>query len=186
MTNFELNPSKAVKKYLYGKDNNINTMSNLCYEISSSYGKTFGENVEKELKEQCAELISEKKHEMGLTDCYMKRPAPPPIWNQIPHFFPDLLNTLKDPDKALNECISKSRKTKYPNECLNMCNLDYLTVNKKEKENIVENYTNKMKKNKVHKKEKENIVENYTNKMKKNKLFWSILFIFIIILFILV
>ena len=132
MENFKLNPSNAINK-----SNNINTISNLCYEISSAYGKTFGEDVEKNLKSQCSEMISEKKHQMGLTDCYMKRPAPPPVWNQTSHFFPDLLKTLNDPKKAYTQCCLEANKSKYPNESLDRCKLDYLTVVKPD---TVENY----------------------------------------------
>ena len=144
MENFKLNASKAVEQFLAETEcndvSNINTMSNLCYSISSSYGKTFGEDVKKKLESQCVEMISEKKHKMGLTDCYMKRPNPPPIWNQTSHFFPDLLQKLKDPKKAYEQCCLEAQKSKYPNESLDKCKLDYLSIDSKDSKDSKENY----------------------------------------------
>ena len=49
---FEIDPCKSVLNNMLC-DNNINTMNNLCYEISSAYGKVYGDETHKKLKYKC-------------------------------------------------------------------------------------------------------------------------------------
>ena len=122
--NFEINPCKAVMKKLASSNCDINTMNNLCYEISRAYGNVYGPKVEKELNKRCVEMITDKKKEMGYTPCYMKRPSPPPGFNQVPHFFPSLLYETKDPTKAYKKCCEMADKSIYPNTSREYCRLD--------------------------------------------------------------
>lgn len=135
----KISPCNAVMKRVKNTNCDINTMNDLCYGISSAYGDIHGSELKKELDRQCAELISEKKCVLGKTDCYMKRPVPPPIFNQVPHFFPKLLKESGNPQKAYNMCCSMCDNTKYPNSCKDKCNLDSdaVVVDKKP---IVESY----------------------------------------------
>ena len=122
--NFEIDPCKAVMTKMAFCNDDINTMNDLCYEISSAYGNVYGPDVEKKLNTRCVEMIADKKKELGYTDCYMKRPSPPPIFNQVPHFFPSLLYEMKDPDKAYKKCCEMADRSRYPNTSLEYCRLD--------------------------------------------------------------
>jgi hypothetical protein len=121
---YEINLCKAVKNHLAHSNCDINNMNNLCYEIATAYGKVYGSDVNNKLRSQCANMISEKKKELGYTDCYMRRPVPPPIFNQVPHFFPQLLAETNDPDKAYKRCCELANNSRHPITSHEYCKLD--------------------------------------------------------------
>jgi hypothetical protein len=99
---FEIDPCKSILNNTCD-DDNINTMNNLCYEISNAYGNVYGSDIQKKLEYKCSQMISDKKKQMGKSDCNLRRPPPPPIFNQIPHYFPSLL-TSNNPEVAYKKC----------------------------------------------------------------------------------
>ena len=128
---FEIDPCKSVLNNMLC-DNNINTMNNLCYEISSAYGKVYGEETHKKLKYKCSKMISDKKKQIGKSDCSLRRPPPPPIFNQIPHYFPSLLIETNNKDIAYKKCLKMASCSRYPNTTKNYCRLDADAVVSKE------------------------------------------------------
>ena len=129
MTDFTIDLSKSVFYKTLDYDDNINTINDKCYEISNAYGKTFGKDIEKQLNQQCEHIIKQKKHKLNYTNCYMKKPSRPVIWNQVPHFFPDLLKQYKDPEKAYKLCCQRAENSSFPEEALNHCLLDFMAIN---------------------------------------------------------
>jgi len=121
---YEINPCKAVRQKLHDSDCDINTMNDLCYGISRAYRDVYGDDVGKSLDKSCADLISEKKCSNQQTDCYMKRPSPPLIFNNIPHFFPKLLKESNKPRKSYEKCCSMCDNSRYPNTCKENCRTD--------------------------------------------------------------
>jgi hypothetical protein len=141
---FEIDPCKSVlNNMLY--DNNINTMNNLCYEISSAYGKVYGIETHNKLKYKCSKMISDKKKQIGKSDCSLRRPSPPPIFNQIPHYFPSLLIETNNKDIAYKKCLEMASSSRYPNTTKNYCRLDAdAVVSKENYKNIkIDNQFNK-------------------------------------------
>jgi hypothetical protein len=149
---YKVNPCKAVGEKLRNANCDINTINGLCYEIASAYGDVYGSELKKKLDNQCREMISEKKCSLGYSDCYLKRPSPPPIWNQIPHYFPSLFKEREDVNKAYKQCCNMCSSSKYSNECKEKCKLDADAIVKTPN---VENYN-------------ENYNENYTKKVVSN------------------
>jgi hypothetical protein len=131
---FEIDPRKSVLNNMLC-DNNINTMNNLCYEISSAYGKVYGDAIHKKLKYKCSKMISDKKKQIGKSDCSLRRPPPPPIFNQIPHYFPSLLIETNNKDIAYKKCLDMASSSRYPNTTKNYCRLDADAVSVVSKEN---------------------------------------------------
>ena len=131
---FKINPCKAV---LEKGATNINTMNNICYETSSAYGRVYGPEVQKDLDSRCADMIVAKKNSMGKTPCSLRRPPPPPIFNQTPHFFPELLHKLNDPALAYQKCCEMSQSSSFPNTALENCRLDASAITNSNVENFV-------------------------------------------------
>ena len=102
----------------------INNINNVCYDISKAYGKVYGENIENQLNYKCAELVYNKKKEINPRLTYIRHLPKPIEWNQNPHYYPELLNKLNDPDKALQTCYSKCLDSKNQNECKLNCKYD--------------------------------------------------------------
>ena len=123
---FNINPCKAVLQKTNVSSNDINTINNLCYEITNAYGKAYGSTLKSELDKQCHNLIYEKKCQLGYDPRDpRRRPTPPPIFNQVPHYFPTLLKQTNNPHKAYEECSKLCQNCKYPNDCQAFCQLDY-------------------------------------------------------------
>jgi hypothetical protein len=119
---FEIDPCKSILNNTCD-DDNINTMNNLCYEISNAYGNVYGSDIQKKLEYKCSQMISDKKKQMGKSDCNLRRPPPPPIFNQIPHYFPSLL-TSNNPEVAYKKCLDMANSSRYPNSTKKYCKLD--------------------------------------------------------------
>ena len=134
---YKVNPCKAVRTKLRNANCDINTINGLCYEISSAYGDVYGPELKKKLDNQCREIVSEKKCSLGYSDCYLKRPSPPPIWNQVPHYFPALFKKSQDVGKSFRQCCSMCSNSKYSDECIDKCSLDSYAIDRTPN---VENY----------------------------------------------
>ena len=123
---FNINPCKAVMQKVKDSNCDINTMNDLCYEISNAYGNVYGLELKSNLDKRCKNLINEQKCIMGKKPIdNPRRPTPPPIFNQVPHFFPALFNQTNNPQKSYEQCSRMCEKSKYPNSCNINCKLDY-------------------------------------------------------------
>lgn len=154
---FQINPCKAVMQEVNDSNCDINTMNDLCYGISNAYGNVYGHVLKSELNQQCADLITKKKCVLGRNTCNLRRPVPPPSFNQVPHYFPGLLKECNDVGKAYEQCCMKCTGEKYENGCRENCKLEAEAVVNLKKEEYRENY-------KHHKKHREKIkYEGYKN-----------------------
>jgi hypothetical protein len=117
--NFEINPIKSVSSNC-----DINTINNDCYGICYSFGDVYGSDMKKKCESQCRDILTIKKHSMGRTECNLRRPTPPVMWNQIPAYYPRLLYSTGDPEKAYTMCCSMCGKSRLPNSCKEKCRLD--------------------------------------------------------------
>ena len=163
---FEIDPCKSVlNNIIYDDDNNINTMNNLCYEISNAYGKVYGTDTKKKLEYKCSKMISDKKKQMGKSDCNLRRPPPPPVFNQIPHYFPSLLMETNNKDIAYKKCLDMAKNSLYPNTTSQYCRLDADAIITKE------NYTSIQDNSKIieNDNKKSKIIENDNKKSKINE-----------------
>ena len=121
---FEINPCKAVREKVQSANCDINTMNDLCYGVARAYGKVYGPKLKKKLEDQCVELITEKKCTNGHDSCYMRRPTPPPEFNQMDHYFPYLFKKSKNVSDAFNKCSTMCQNTRFPNTCIDNCKID--------------------------------------------------------------
>jgi hypothetical protein len=130
----QINPCKAVMQKVKDANCDINTINELCYGISNAYGVVYGPEIKSELDKQCADLITKKKCVLGKNTCGLRRPVPPPFFNQVPHFFPALLKQTNNVEKAYNQCCMKCTGDIYENECLDNCKLEAeaVVIQKKE------------------------------------------------------
>ena len=134
--NYKINPCKSVMKKVKNVNCDINTMNDLCYGISNAYGDVYGPELKDELDKQCADMISKKKCVLGRNDCNLQRPVKPPIFNRVPHFYPQLLKDGNDHQQSYQKCVSLCDNTKFPNSCRDNCKLDADAVSV---ENILQN-----------------------------------------------
>ena len=125
--NFTINPCRAVMLDSSYTSRDINTMNDLCYEISHAYGNVYGANVEKNLNSMCANMMFNNGH----NNCYLKRPSPPPIFNQVPHYYPSLLATTNNSTIAYTKCCEMANKSRYPQTSLIYCRLDHNAIEPK-------------------------------------------------------
>lgn len=118
---FQINPCKSVQKELENKKLDINTIKDICYGVCNAYDNPEG------CAQQCKDLLSIKKREMGRDDSNYRLPQPP-SWNQIPRNFPNLLLKTEDPEIAYKQCCIMAKQSKYPNSARDACKLDYNAV----------------------------------------------------------
>ena len=173
----KLNPCEAcIKKYQSGNCD-IRNVSDCCYSTLAAFsGETSlnavrnGSVSDDKGLENCKKCVSQFITKMGRTPCDL-RVEPPPLWNRVPHFFPELISQNPDYEQAKNTCISQCNNTNFPNECKINCETDY---------NAVEKYTpaNKKQHNIKTKSSKEPASEN-----KMEKVFLVLMIIVVILAF---
>lgn len=105
---YKINPCKACLDKYSDKDCNINTINDCVTETAAAFKGTLSNNTlsvgeAEENWRQCMNTLikSEGKTPEDL------RIEMAPVWNQVPHFFPDLLSELKNPEMAKLSCIDK-------------------------------------------------------------------------------
>jgi hypothetical protein len=118
-------------------------MNNLCYEISNAYGQVYGIDTQKKLEYKCSQMISDRKKQMGKSDCNLRRPPHPPLFNQIPHYFPSLLMQTNNKDIAYKKCLDMAKNSVYPNTTSQYCRLDADAIITKENYKSIQDNENK-------------------------------------------
>jgi hypothetical protein len=125
--NYNINPCKScIDKYNCQEGElNINDINNCCYETLNAF---YGQDCSRRM-ESCRDCVLSNLEQQGYTFCD-KKISPPPIFNQVPHYIPTLLNQGYTPDEAKNKCLMlcDSGITKYPNECKEYCIVDYNAI----------------------------------------------------------
>jgi len=121
---FEINPCQSVAKRVLTANYDINTVNDDCYGICASYGNVYGHQVQKKCEAKCRDMLSRQKQNMGKSDCDLRRPPPPPIWNQVPDFYARLLADCGNKQKAYKQCWNMCNSSRYPKSCKRKCQLD--------------------------------------------------------------
>lgn len=127
--NYKINPCHAcMEKY---KKNNcdINNINNCCYETLAAFYGIPNVNRIRDTKdaENCVKCLYNQMKNMGRTPCDFQL-APPPIFAQVPHYFPKYLAKSNDIQKAKQLCIQKCNSNIYSEECKENCITDSLAV----------------------------------------------------------
>ena len=125
--NFNINPCSATMKKMSKGNCDINKISDTCYSICNSYGKIYPDILDT-CNQQCVEMVTEKKQQYGFNNCNKKRPSPSLSWNQIPAFFPQFLESSKNPKEAHKQCYDACDNSLYQNSCKERCDLDFSAI----------------------------------------------------------
>ena len=132
---FNINPCFSSVKNSEKLD--INSINNKCYEICSAFSDITNEQC---CKNQCDICIKDTVVEMGRDLCEF-RPAKPPIFVQVPHYFPAFFKETNNVEESLNKCIQTCDNLHINNnECIENCKIDKDAVQGPVKS---ENYTDK-------------------------------------------
>ena len=120
---FSINPClAAVNKF---GDCDLNDINNKCYETCAAFAEVVNNtDITDECRKNCQTCVKQSVSSMGRNPCQL-RPAVPPIFNQVPHYFPKILYETKDPVKAFNQCkkmCSADPMNTY--ECIDNCKFD--------------------------------------------------------------
>ena len=134
----EINPCLACKlKYPDSPHdnkqiNNITDLNNCVYETIAAFnGYTSVDQVSS--NQNAIACIQNEIQRLNLDGCEF-RPAPPPIWLNVPHYLPRLLASGLNPDQALQKCNEYcDNDERNTNQCRENCQMD--------RNAIVENYT---------------------------------------------
>ena len=124
---FYINPClAAVKKF---GDCDLNDINNKCYETCAAFAEVVNNtDISEECRRNCQTCVKQSVSAMGRNPCQL-RPGVPPIFSQVPHYFPQLLYETKDPVKAFNQCKIKCRTNKMNQyECIENCKFDASSV----------------------------------------------------------
>lgn len=129
MDQFKLNPCKACLKKCDIED--INCINNCCYETQGAFVDAWSLNQIRNSPDakNCVQCVNNSIKAMGRDNCDMRLTAAP-IFNQVPHYFPNLLKENLNPNKAKSECLKWCETCRYQNECKDNCNTDYDSVEK--------------------------------------------------------
>ena len=144
----KINPVKAAITAYKNGNCGIHELNNACFSVCSAYnGGQTAWDITQPCAKQCDSLIEEMRIKTyGSGYCDHHAPNRPVLWNQIPHYFPNLYNQTKNTSQALQECIMKCRDNKLSEECIKNCKLDsYAIVEKKPSPPRVSSSVNKLK-----------------------------------------
>lgn len=126
---YNINPCKACIEKLNNGRYDVNNINNCCYETLGAFRGIQNVNQIRDLPEarNCVSCVNGAINNAGRDTCDMKI-SPPPLFNQVPHFFPGHLNKQKDLKKAFDMCVSDCNNTGFPNSCIENCITDASAV----------------------------------------------------------
>jgi len=129
---YKINPCKACEKKLNGTTCNVNTMNDCCYSTLAAFSGATSSNsiVNDEAANNCKECVQKVMDGMGVfgrSPCDLKLSAPP-LWQQSPHYVPNLLNSGKTPEEARDLCMRMCQNAQYISECQSNCKTDYNAI----------------------------------------------------------
>lgn len=130
--NFEINPCKACTEKFKNGDCGINDINNCCYDTLTAFSGSSSVDSVRRTKQakNCVQCVLNNMKTLGpfgRTFCDFKL-APPPIWSQVPHYVPELLNQGYTKEEAMQKCLQYCDKTTYPNDCKDNCYTDAAAV----------------------------------------------------------
>jgi hypothetical protein len=122
-----LNPCAACRKKYDITD--INNINQCCYNTLSAFtGATSLNQIRNTPEAQnCIKCVEESKKALGRDNCDFRLTAYP-SWIQAPHYFPELLHQTKDVNIAKQQCIKDCQTNRYPNQCMDNCEMDASAV----------------------------------------------------------
>jgi len=185
VSDFIINPCKSCMNNLDSENYDVNQINQYCNETLKAFNDSgiINPSNKTSLVKNCVECVNQAIKRTGKNTCDLKI-QPSVLWGNSPHFFPNLLNEMKDVKKAYKECKNMCLDTLHPNECVNACTRDM---------NAVEIYKgNKIKEKKIkERKIKERKIKEKKIKEKKIKpctsnqnIYFDILIIVLIVVFI--
>lgn len=136
MTEYKINPVKGIeKKIKRGGDVGIMERNNDCYGICGAFSNNSGNSymIDKSCGDRCDSYIEEQRHKFyGTGSCGHQAPYRPVLWNEVPHYFPALLNKGLSLEEALTKCKYYCENN---NECKEACQLHHDSVERFTMEN---------------------------------------------------
>lgn len=139
LNNFKLNPCSATMKVC--EPNDINCINNKCFETLGAFENASSLNQIRNLPQSsnCNICVENAKAVIGKDDCDL-RLTDAPIFNQTPHYFPNILRYTQDPEKSKDMCFTWCNDCKNcKNECKDNCRTDYNTVEKFKQKDPIRN-----------------------------------------------
>ena len=133
MINKKINPYKSCKLF-YGND--VNSVNNCLSETTSAFLGTDSINSysNTEIYKKNQEYVFDLVRKRGFPPDAM-RPTNAPVFNQVPNYFPSLLEKNGDVNKSNLECkYMCSNNSIYPNECKKRCDIQGLAVENYDKD----------------------------------------------------
>jgi hypothetical protein len=123
MEKFNINPCKACKLKCKGDD--VNCINNCCSDTIAAFKGVSSINTIRNDPDfqNCVKCLNNSIDCLGSNTCDMRITAAP-VWTQVPHYFPELLNEYKDVNMAKNSCYNFCLDCKYKNSCIQNCNTD--------------------------------------------------------------
>jgi hypothetical protein len=122
LNKYKINPCKACK--MFYPINDINNINYCCYDVLGAFtGKSLNEIRNLPEAQNCKDCVDESIKALGRDKCNF-RITPYTYWNQVPHYFPSLLNQENDKNKAYKLCIEQCGNSRYKEECKQNCLLD--------------------------------------------------------------
>ena len=124
----EINPCIGCRTRYDIKD--INNMNSCCAETAAAFeGVNSTTNFNVVSRANCEACLSDSIKAIGRDKCNLRLTVAPVLTNsEIPHFFPDFLQKLRNPNNALGACIEACQSTRYPNDCEQKCMIDFNSV----------------------------------------------------------
>jgi hypothetical protein len=116
---FNINPCFSSVKNSEKLD--INSINNTCYDICSAFSDVTNEQC---CRNNCDICIKDTVVKMGRDLCEF-RPAKPPVFVQVPHYFPGFFKETNNVEESLNRCIKSCDNLRINNnECIQNCKID--------------------------------------------------------------
>jgi hypothetical protein len=134
---FNINPCFSSVKNSEKLD--INSINNKCYDICSAFSDVTNEQC---CRNNCDICIKDTVVKMGRDLCEF-RPTKPPVFVQVPHYFPGFFKETNNVEESLNRCIKSCDNLQINNnECIQNCKIDKDAVEGpvNSLKNISENY----------------------------------------------
>lgn len=131
MSDFQIDPVKAAVMAHKNGDCDIHYLNDTCYSVCAAFqGGDSAWEVNPECAQQCEKLVEcSRRSQYGMPKCDHRRPDRPVLWDQTPHYFPELYKQTRNVKKALDACNAKCEGDRLPNQCKQNCRIDSYAVN---------------------------------------------------------
>lgn len=120
--NFQINPCAACLKHYGIKD--LNSINDCCSTTAAAFAGVSGINNIRNLPDfqNCIQCVNDSIHALGTDECDMRITSSVP-WIEVPNLYPNLLQQTQNKAHALAQCQQQCLQSKYPQECIQRCNI---------------------------------------------------------------